>query len=166
LPPKFHRKTAALGFKWSERQDSNLRRLAPKASALARLSYAPIPGAPTIPARSGWCNDYLEVSDEKENARRTLKEIGASASGILLRRAIHAPAQRSQSRNLDKSCSSRRATITHCEAVTTESYSHCSPPCVSPLSGLGARGAGAPLGLEGCFRSAMLPTHEEANTDP
>ena len=27
--------------KWSERQDSNLRRLAPKASALARLSYAP-----------------------------------------------------------------------------------------------------------------------------
>src|SRR5436190_15796372 len=26
--------------KWSERQDSNLRRLAPKASALARLSYA------------------------------------------------------------------------------------------------------------------------------
>jgi phosphatidylglycerophosphatase A len=30
--------------KWSERQDSNLRRLAPKASALARLSYAPIEG--------------------------------------------------------------------------------------------------------------------------
>lgn len=27
--------------KWSERQDLNLRRLAPKASALARLSYAP-----------------------------------------------------------------------------------------------------------------------------
>src|SRR5690606_28815516 len=30
--------------KWSERQDSNLRRLAPKASALARLSYAPTTG--------------------------------------------------------------------------------------------------------------------------
>ena len=29
--------------KWSERQDLNLRRLAPKASALARLSYAPAP---------------------------------------------------------------------------------------------------------------------------
>lgn len=28
-------------LKWSERQDSNLRRLAPKASALARLSYIP-----------------------------------------------------------------------------------------------------------------------------
>ena len=28
-------------WKWSERQDSNLRRLAPKASALARLSYIP-----------------------------------------------------------------------------------------------------------------------------
>jgi hypothetical protein len=28
-------------MKWSERQDLNLRRLAPKASALARLSYAP-----------------------------------------------------------------------------------------------------------------------------
>jgi hypothetical protein len=28
--------------KWSERQDSNLRRLGPKPSALARLSYAPI----------------------------------------------------------------------------------------------------------------------------
>ena len=27
--------------KWSERQDSNLRRLGPKPSALARLSYAP-----------------------------------------------------------------------------------------------------------------------------
>src|SRR5215469_15463956 len=30
-----------LKIKWSERQDLNLRRLAPKASALARLSYAP-----------------------------------------------------------------------------------------------------------------------------
>ena len=29
---------------WSERQDLNLRRLAPKASALARLSYAPTEG--------------------------------------------------------------------------------------------------------------------------
>ena len=30
--------------KWSERQDSNLRRLGPKPSALARLSYAPTTG--------------------------------------------------------------------------------------------------------------------------
>ena len=30
------------GEKWSERQDLNLRRLGPKPSALARLSYAPI----------------------------------------------------------------------------------------------------------------------------
>jgi hypothetical protein len=29
---------------WSERQDLNLRRLGPKPSALARLSYAPIAG--------------------------------------------------------------------------------------------------------------------------
>jgi hypothetical protein len=28
--------------KWSERQDLNLRRLGPKPSALARLSYVPI----------------------------------------------------------------------------------------------------------------------------
>src|SRR5438067_8464443 len=31
--------------KWSERQDLNLRRLGPKPSALARLSYAPTLGA-------------------------------------------------------------------------------------------------------------------------
>ena len=30
-----------MDWKWSERQDSNLRRLGPKPSALARLSYAP-----------------------------------------------------------------------------------------------------------------------------
>ena len=40
--------TAALDFfealrkEWSERQDLNLRRLGPKPSALARLSYAPV----------------------------------------------------------------------------------------------------------------------------
>ena len=33
---------------WSERQDLNLRRLGPKPSALARLSYAPTPRAPNI----------------------------------------------------------------------------------------------------------------------
>src|SRR5688500_5894058 len=37
--------------KWSERQDSNLRRLAPKASALARLSYAPTKGGQYSPLR-------------------------------------------------------------------------------------------------------------------
>ena len=36
---------------WSERQDSNLRRLAPKASALARLSYAPTT-APECPRKA------------------------------------------------------------------------------------------------------------------
>src|SRR5205814_7164076 len=37
--------------KWSERQDLNLRRLAPKASALARLSYAPTLGFTLMIAR-------------------------------------------------------------------------------------------------------------------
>ena len=34
----------AWGKKWSERQDLDLRRLGPKPSALARLSYAPMTG--------------------------------------------------------------------------------------------------------------------------
>src|SRR5262245_11005935 len=34
--------------KWSERQDSNLRHPAPKAGALARLSYAPTPRSMNI----------------------------------------------------------------------------------------------------------------------
>ena len=42
----WEKKTSVSGFRhrereWSERQDSNLRRLGPKPSALARLSYAP-----------------------------------------------------------------------------------------------------------------------------
>jgi hypothetical protein len=45
-----------------------------------------------------------EARDERSN------EIGASASGNLLRRAIHAPAQGSRSRYLDASCSSRNST--------------------------------------------------------
>src|SRR5438874_708471 len=44
--------------KWSERQDSNLRRLAPKASALARLSYAPIPKSLKGIAANTRCKGY------------------------------------------------------------------------------------------------------------
>ena len=43
----------------------------------------------------------------KKNARRALKEIGASAKRNSAQGAIHAPAQRSRSRYLDESCSSR-----------------------------------------------------------
>ncbi len=47
---------------WSERQDSNLRRLAPKASALARLSYAPT-AAGNIRGTAAFRNDFLGVQN-------------------------------------------------------------------------------------------------------
>src|SRR5580692_7565349 len=45
------------GKEWSERQDLNLRRLGPKPSALARLSYAPVTGV-DYPTIGGLCNDF------------------------------------------------------------------------------------------------------------
>ena len=45
--------------KWSERQDSNLRHPAPKAGALARLSYAPMTRRRNIAIRSLTRNAYL-----------------------------------------------------------------------------------------------------------
>src|SRR5215469_14199415 len=48
-------------MKWSERQDLNLRRLAPKASALARLGYAP-------------STRYLLMNFLRRNSNLTLKK--------------------------------------------------------------------------------------------
>ncbi len=45
--------------KWSERQDLNLRRLGPKPSALARLSYAPMTEA-KYPTPQRARNEFLE----------------------------------------------------------------------------------------------------------
>ena len=48
--------------KWSERQDLNLRRLGPKPSALARLSYAPISREKEYPITDHLRNDNLEFA--------------------------------------------------------------------------------------------------------
>ena len=49
----------AVKIEWSERQDLNLRRLGPKPSALARLSYAPTPRGRNIYGMTLGRNDYL-----------------------------------------------------------------------------------------------------------
>src|SRR6185369_11358141 len=46
------------GKRWSERQDLNLRRLGPKPSALARLSYAPNAEGPSIPQAPANANSF------------------------------------------------------------------------------------------------------------
>jgi hypothetical protein len=54
--------------KWSERQDLNLRRLGPKPSALARLSYAPTTG------RRIFHNDRLPQSHSGETGLQTASD--------------------------------------------------------------------------------------------
>ena len=57
------------GEKWSERQDLNLRRLGPKPSALARLSYAPSAKGHNIHITPRMRNEYLALFFYGERAK-------------------------------------------------------------------------------------------------
>ena len=74
--------------KWSERQDSNLRRLAPKASALARLSYAPT-AAIMIARKTGGatpnlpCRNHQKTNTELQRTAHCQCSIRLSDSRLL-----------------------------------------------------------------------------------